>query len=138
MGADAALEPVEDRAQQQGALHVPEAAFGLEQILVAQGRVLGADVRVAGGQQVLAVQPRLRLDLGAVDDQPPVALLADPAAEGGLITQLAFGLDVRGLGPVMGLGAVALAVGADTGQFRLDAGDRGLALAWSRWAWSGL
>ena len=46
---------------------VAEAAFGFQEVLVAQGRVFGADVRVAGGDEVLAVQPGLGLDLPSVD-----------------------------------------------------------------------
>jgi hypothetical protein len=46
---------VEDRTQQQGRLQIPEAALGLQQVLVAQGGVLGADVRIGGGDEVLAV-----------------------------------------------------------------------------------
>ena len=56
VGADAVFEPVEDRAQLQGGLQVAEAAFGLEEVLVAQRDVLGGQVRVGGGEQVLAVQ----------------------------------------------------------------------------------
>jgi hypothetical protein len=54
VGADAVLEPVEDRPQQQAGLEVAEAALGFEQVLVAQGGVFGADVRVGGGDEVLA------------------------------------------------------------------------------------
>jgi len=50
-------------------------------VLVAEGGVFGADVRVGGGDEVLAVQPLLCLDLGAIDDQPPAGLLTQPAAE---------------------------------------------------------
>ena len=49
VGADALLEAVEDGAQLEGALEVAEGAFGLEQVLVAERGVLGAEVRVAGG-----------------------------------------------------------------------------------------
>jgi hypothetical protein len=37
-------------------LKVAEAAFGLQEVLVAEGDVFGADVRVGGGDEVLAVQ----------------------------------------------------------------------------------
>src|SRR5215218_7909674 len=129
VGADAVLQPVEDRAQQQLGLQVPEATLGLQQVLVAQRDVLGAEVRVGGGQQVFAVQPRLGLDLGAVDDQPPVWLLAQPPAQRGVVTQGALGPQVRGFGLVSGRaaelsGAVTVALGADAGQFGLDPGDR--------------
>ena len=53
-----------------------EAAFGCQEALVAQGGVFAADVRVRGGDEVLAVQPLFCLDLSAVDDQPPAGLLA--------------------------------------------------------------
>src|SRR5215211_8443475 len=133
VGADAVLQPVEDRAQQQVGLQVPEAALGFQQVLVAKGDVLGAEVRVGGGQQVFAVQPLFGLDLGAVDDQPPVWLLAQPAAQRGMVTQGALGAHVGGLGLASGLvgelaGAVAVALGADAVQFGLDPGDRLVAL----------
>jgi hypothetical protein len=83
VGADAVLESVEHRPQQQAGLQVAEAALGFEQVLVAEGGVFGADVRVGGGDEVLAVEALFGLDLGAVDDQPPVGLLAQPATEGG-------------------------------------------------------
>src|SRR5215211_8720529 len=126
VGADAVLQPVEDRAQQQVGLQVPEAALGLQQVLVAQGDVFGAEIGIRRCQQVLAVQPGFGLDLGAVDDQPPVWLLAQPPAERGMVTQGALGPQVRGVGLVPGLvgelaGSVTL--GADAGQFRLDPGD---------------
>src|SRR5439155_4424381 len=41
--ADAVLEAVEDRAQAQDALQIAERALGLEQVLVAERDVLGAD-----------------------------------------------------------------------------------------------
>jgi hypothetical protein len=41
VGADAVFEPVVDRAQFQGGLHVPPAAFDLQQLLVAQRDVFG-------------------------------------------------------------------------------------------------
>ena len=63
---------VEDRPQLQGALQVPEAAFGFEQVLVAQRDVLGGQVRVGGGEQVLAVEALLGGDLGPVDTSRPV------------------------------------------------------------------
>ena len=49
MGADAAFEAVQDRAQQQLRLEVAEAAFGLQEVLVPEGGVvaqcaLGAQV----------------------------------------------------------------------------------------------
>ena len=41
VGADAVFEPVMDRAEFQGGLHVPPAAFDLQELLVAQRDVLG-------------------------------------------------------------------------------------------------
>ncbi len=87
VGADAVLQPVEDRARQQLGLQVTEAALGLQQVLVAQRDVLGGQVGIGGGQQVLAVQPLFGLDLGAVDPQPPVWLLAQPPAQRGMVAQ---------------------------------------------------
>ena len=91
-----------------------------------------ADVRVGGGDQVFAVQPGLGLDLGPVDHEAPVGLLAQPAAECGVITQRALGLRVRGLGLAFGGAALAvLSLGAglrDPVQLGLQAGDGVLAL----------
>ena len=64
MGADAVFEAVVDRPQLQGGLHVPPAAFDLQQLLVAQRDVLRGQVRVGAAQQVLPVQVRLDRDLG--------------------------------------------------------------------------
>jgi hypothetical protein len=129
VGADAVLQPVEHRPQQQLGLQVPEAALGLQQVLVAQRDVLGGQVGVGGGQQVLAVQPLLGGDLGTVDDQPPVWLLAQPAPEGGIVAQGALGAQMGSLGLATCLAAelprpVALALGVDAVQLGLDAGDR--------------
>jgi hypothetical protein len=66
VGADAVLEPVIDRAQVQDLFHVPPAAFDLEELLVAQRDVLGAQVRIAGAQQVFPVQFRVGGDLRRV------------------------------------------------------------------------
>jgi hypothetical protein len=63
---DAVFQAVEDRAKQQGGLQVAEAAFGFQEVLVAQGGVFGADRRVGGGEQVLAVQPGLGLEFRRV------------------------------------------------------------------------
>ncbi len=61
------LEAVKDRAQLERGLEVAEAAFGFEQVLVAERDVFGGEVGVAGGEQVLAVQALLGRDLRAVD-----------------------------------------------------------------------
>ena len=71
VGADAVFEPVVDRPQFQGGLHVPPAAFDLQQLLVAQRDVLGGQVRVRAAQQVLPVQVRLGRDLLLVDAEQP-------------------------------------------------------------------
>jgi hypothetical protein len=63
-----------------------EPAFGFEQVLVAQGDLGGGQVRVGGGQQVLAVQPLLRGDLGAVDQEPAGGRLAQPPAQGDVVS----------------------------------------------------
>ena len=47
VGADAGLEAVEHGAQLEGGFEVPEAAFGFEEVLVAQRDVFGAQVGVA-------------------------------------------------------------------------------------------
>src|SRR6266511_2056477 len=129
VGADAVLQPVKHRPQQQFGLHVAESALSLQQVLVAQRRVLGAEVRIRGGQQVLAVQPLLGGDLGAVDDQPPVWLLADPPAQRRMVAQRALGPGMTGLGLGAGLvaqlaGAVAFPLGLDPFQLGLDPRDR--------------
>jgi hypothetical protein len=55
VAADAMGEPVEHRPQEQFALHVTEATFGLQEVLVAEGGVLGGQVGVGGREQVLPV-----------------------------------------------------------------------------------
>ena len=66
MGADALFEPVAGGPQVQDLFHVPPAAFGLEELLVAGRDVLGGQLRIGAAQQVLAVQVRLSFDLGLV------------------------------------------------------------------------
>ena len=46
VGADALFEPVVDRAQVQDGFHVPPAAFDFQELLVADGDVLGGEFRV--------------------------------------------------------------------------------------------
>jgi len=133
VGADAVLQAVEDRPQQQGGLQVAEAAFGFHEVLVAQGGVFGADVRVAGGDEVLAVQPLLGGDLGGVDLQAPVGLLDQPASQAGMVAQRVLGANVGGLVARFGLVATATtgvtgALLGDPGQLRLDPGDGLVAL----------
>jgi hypothetical protein len=56
VGAGAFLLAVVDRPQVDDLLHVTPAALDFQQLLVAQGDVLGRQARIAGAQQVLAVQ----------------------------------------------------------------------------------
>ena len=65
-------------------LHVPPAAFDLEELLVAQRDVLGGQVRVGAAQQVLPVQVGLGLDLGLVDAQQPAGGDAQVPVQAGL------------------------------------------------------
>ena len=58
MGADAFFLTVADRVQVHDAFHVAPAALDLQELLVAQGDVLG------GAQQVLAVEVLLSLGAG--------------------------------------------------------------------------
>lgn len=95
VGADPCLEPVVHRAQREDRLHVPEGALGLQQVLVLQGDLVGGQVRVRGGEQVVTVQAFLRHDLGPVDHEAHGSGLLDPLAEGLVVAQRALGLDVR-------------------------------------------
>ena len=94
MGADAVLEAVEDRPELECGLQVAEAAFGFEQVLVAERDILGAQVRVRGGEEELAVELLFGGDLLAVDPQPPGRGLAQVAPERGVIAQRALGAGV--------------------------------------------
>jgi len=67
--ADALVEAVIDGAELDPALQVAEAALGLQQVLVGEGSVGGAQGPVGGLDQVLAVEPLLRGDPLAVDDE---------------------------------------------------------------------
>lgn len=67
LGANAVLEPVIDRPQLQVGLHVAPAPLDFQELLVAQGDVLGGQVRVAAAQEILAVQVGFGFDLGLVD-----------------------------------------------------------------------
>src|SRR5262249_38057828 len=84
VGADTWFEAVVDRPQVQGGLQGAPAAFDLEQLLVAQGDVLSAEVGVGGAEQVLAVQLGFPLDRRLVDAQQPAAGEAQVAVEPGL------------------------------------------------------
>jgi hypothetical protein len=66
MGADAVLEAVVDRAQVDDLFHVPPGLLDRQQLLVADGDVLRAEVGVDGAEQVLAVQLRLGGQRGGV------------------------------------------------------------------------
>jgi hypothetical protein len=70
VGADSVFESVEDGAQLEGRLQVAEGAFGLAQVLVAERDLLGGEVGVGGGEQVLAVQALLGGDLQPVTACP--------------------------------------------------------------------
>jgi len=83
-------EAVEHRAQLEAGLEVPVAAFGFEQVLVAERDVLGRQLQIGGGRQELAVQPLLRLDLRPVDAHAAVALLTQAADQRGVVDQRAF------------------------------------------------
>lgn len=95
VGADPVLEAVEDGADRERSLEVAEAALGLEQVLVAEGGVLGTELGIAGLQQVLAVEPLLGLDPGAVELQPTALRLAQVTRVDGVVAQ-------RALGPLVG------------------------------------
>src|SRR6185437_10080220 len=67
VGADPLFLAVVDGPQVDDLLEVPPAALDFQQLLVAQGDVLGGHRRVGGAQQVLAVQVLLGLGLRCVD-----------------------------------------------------------------------
>ena len=67
VGADPLLFAVVDRLQVDDLLEVPPAAIDFQELLVAQGDVLGGHRRVGGAQEVLAVEVLLGLGLGGVD-----------------------------------------------------------------------
>ncbi len=71
MRADAGLQPVVDRSQVEGVLHLPRAGFGLGELLVAQRHILCRAARVGGGKQILAVELGLGVDGGPVEAQQP-------------------------------------------------------------------
>ena len=60
-----------DRPQANDRLHVLPAAFHFQELLVAQRDVLGAELRVRGAQQILAVEVGLGSDLHVHAQQPP-------------------------------------------------------------------
>jgi hypothetical protein len=105
-----------------------EAAFGFEQVLVAQRDVLGAQVRVGGRQQVLAVQPLLGGDLLAVQDEPAGRQLPQPPAQGRVVTQRALGPHVHVAGGCLLAGLAPLDVppsgGLDPLELSGQAGER--------------
>ena len=76
VGADPVVFAVEDGPQQQRALEVAEGALRFEQLLVAERDVLGRERGVAGGEQVLAVEPLLGGDLRPVEREPAARALA--------------------------------------------------------------
>ena len=76
VGADAVFEAVEDGSQLECCLQVAEGALGLAEVLVAERDVLGGQARVAGGEQVLAVEALLSRDLRPVEGEPAARRLA--------------------------------------------------------------
>jgi len=96
VGGDALVEPVVDRPQVEGGFHGAEGAFGLEEVLVAECDVFRRQVRVAGRDEVFAVEVGLGGDFRGVDRQSPGGgVLFEPAAQDGVVTQRAFGLAMR-------------------------------------------
>ena len=73
VGADAVFEAVVDRAQVQDLLHVPPAAFDLQELLVAQRDVLGGQVRVASSAAGTSRpgSPRRRSSALSMRSSPP-------------------------------------------------------------------
>jgi hypothetical protein len=67
VGADPFFLAVVDRAQVDYLLHVAPAALEFQELLVAQGDVLGGHLRVGGPQEVLAAAVLLGGRLGRVD-----------------------------------------------------------------------
>src|SRR5271170_799341 len=136
VGADALFFPVVDGAQVDDLLHVPPAALHFEQLLVAQGDVLGAHLGVGCPQQVLAVEVLLGFCLGGVgaqqsagsDAQVPVQsrLGGDHAAQLGALVPAELVRTADHLGE---LGDHAGADGGVAfGSFRVEADDEPLVL----------
>ncbi len=73
VGADAVFFSVVDRAQVEDVLLVAPAVLDLDQLLVVDGDLVGGEVIVGGGEQELAIEVGVGLDLGAVDHEPAVA-----------------------------------------------------------------
>ena len=84
VGADAVFLAVMHRAEVERGLHVAPGALDLEQLLVAERDVLGAQRRVAAAQQELAVEVRLGADGGAVDPEQAATGLAQEPLEAAL------------------------------------------------------
>src|SRR5882757_5343992 len=89
VGAYPVLQTVVDGPQIDDRLHVPPAPFHLKKLLVSQGDVLSAQLRVGGAQEVLAVQVLLGAGGGAVDPQQAAGSDAQIAVQAGLGGQLA-------------------------------------------------
>ncbi|MBL3671796.1 hypothetical protein JL475_39365, partial [Streptomyces sp. M2CJ-2] len=107
-------------------LHGAEGAFGFQQVLVTERDVLGGQVGIGRGQQVLAVEAGLGGDLGGIDGQPPgTGVLLEPAAQRGVVAQRALGLTVgrvrRRCGAFAGLGGLGLRLLRVRFPGRLDA-----------------
>src|SRR5262249_45191349 len=102
VGADALLFPVIDRAQVDNLLEVAPAALDFQQLLVAQGDVLGRQLGVGRAEQVLAVEVLLGLDGGRVGAQQAAGGDAQVAVQARL-----GGDDPAQLGPLSGAQLVA-------------------------------
>ncbi len=89
------LEAVEDGPQLERRLQVAEGALGLAQVLVVERDLLGGEVGVGGGEQVLAVQALLGRHLAAVEQEPAALRLAQVARERRVVAQGALGARVR-------------------------------------------
>jgi hypothetical protein len=117
VGADAVVLSVEDRPQQQRALEVAEGAHGLLELLEPSATSSAERLRVAGGEQVLAIEPLLGCDLRPVEDEPAALGLAEIAGEGRVVAQRALAAQVRvplgldPLEPLLAAGPVALGLG---------------------------
>ena len=122
--ADPLVFSVEDGPQQERPLQVAEGALGLDELLVAERDVLGRQRRIAGGQQVLAVEPLLGGDLLPVEEEPAALRLTEVAGEGRVVAERALAAQVR---LALGLASGALALLGQPRELALDPLDPRLA-----------